>query len=290
MRQGIVFTPGQVYIMGVVNCTPDSFSDGGLFFETDKAVAHGLELLEQGADILDIGGESTRPFSEPVPLEEELKRVIPVVKKLRKKTDKLISVDTQKAEVARQALLEGADIVNDVSALRADPKMAEVVEEFKCMVCVMHMLGSPKDMQVAPHYKNCLKEIGDFLGERVAFCQGLGIPKEHIIIDPGIGFGKRLEDNLDLIANLSFFKRLGTPLLIGLSRKSFLGQITGIEEPARRDVPSLSALIWSVLQGANIVRVHNVEWTKQALQVISSISAHVRSNSAYQGLSRGCSN
>ncbi len=290
MRQGIVFTPGQVYIMGVVNCTPDSFSDGGLFFETDKAVAHGLELLEQGADILDIGGESTRPFSEPVPLEEELKRVIPVVKKLRKKTDKLISVDTQKAEVARQALLEGADIVNDVSALRADPKMAEVVEEFKCMVCVMHMLGSPKDMQVAPHYKNCLKEIGDFLGERVAFCQGLGIPKEQIIIDPGIGFGKRLEDNLDLIANLSFFKRFGTPILIGISRKSFLGQITGIEEPARRDVPSLSALIWSVLQGANIVRVHNVEWTKQALQVISSISAHVRSNSAYQGFSRGCSN
>ena len=276
--------------MGVVNCTPDSFSDGGLYLEKENAVAHGLELVEQGADILDIGGESTRPFSEPVTLEEELDRVIPVIKKLRKETDVLISVDTQKAEVARRALLEGADIVNDVSALRADPRMAEVVKDFKCSVCVMHMRGTPKDMQIAPYYRDCLEEISSFLEERISFCQELGIPKERIIIDPGIGFGKRLEDNLDIIGNLNFFKRHGTPLLVGLSRKSFLGQITGIEDPKRRDIPSLSAHIWCVLQGADIVRVHNVEWTRQALEVISAIRVHVRSKPLHQGFDNECSN
>jgi len=276
--------------MGVVNCTPDSFSDGGLYLQTEKALEHALELIDAGADIIDIGGESTRPYADPVPLEEEIQRVVPVIKKLRQKTDKIISVDTQKAEVARQALLAGADLVNDVSALRADSEMPHVINEFKCAVCIMHMKGTPKDMQIDPKYQDCLAEVYSFLEERLHFVQRLGVPLEKIIIDPGIGFGKRLEHNLELLANIRYLKKLKAPLLVGISRKTFLGQITGVEEPQKRDIPTLGATVWSVLQGANIVRVHNVEWTKQVLQVISSISAYARPNSTLQDFNTGCSN
>lgn len=276
--------------MGVVNCTPDSFSDGGLYLQNEKAVEHALRLIEAGADIVDIGGESTRPYSDPVPVEEEIRRVVPVIKTLRQKTDKIISVDTQKAEVARAALIAGADLVNDVSALRADAEMASVIEEFRCAVCIMHMKGTPKDMQIDPKYRDCLAEIYSFFEERLDFVQALGISRDKIIIDPGIGFGKRLEHNLELLANLKSFKRLRAPLLVGISRKTFLRQITGVDPPKKRDIPTLGATVWAVLQGANIVRVHNVEWTKQVLQVISSISAYTRPDYSLQDFNTGCSN
>jgi len=263
-------------IMGVVNCTPDSFSDGGLYLQTERAVSHAISLLEAGADILDIGGESTRPFSEPVDLEEEKSRVIPVIEEIRKRTKALISVDTQKAEVARAALSIGADIVNDVSALRADPEMAEVIKDFKCLVCLMHMKGTPRDMQLAPSYDDCVKEVYDFLEERLNYIESLGISREMAIVDPGIGFGKRLDHNLELLANLDYFRSLGAKVLIGVSRKSFLGEITGIKDPKERDIPTLGAVAWSVIRGADIVRVHNVDWTRRILQVIEALMEHVR--------------
>ena len=291
--------------MGVVNCTPDSFSDGGLYHRVDKAVDHALELVEAGADIIDIGGESTRPFADPVPVEEEIRRVVPVIMTLRQKTDKIISIDTQKADVAREALMAGADMVNDVSALRADSEMASVIKAFNCMVCIMHMQGTPKNMQLNPRYRNCLEEVYSFLEERLDFVRRLGIAQEKIIIDPGIGFGKRLEHNLELLANLKHFKKLKAPLLVGLSRKTFLGEITGIKEPQKRDVPTMAGIAWAILHGADIVRVHNVEWTRQVLEVVSSISSHTRQEMAastsaphianhiskdLQDSSKGCSN
>ena len=263
----------RIYIMGVVNCTPDSFSDGGLYCKADKAISHAMKLAEEGADILDIGGESTRPFSEPVEVSEELRRVVPVVKELRRQTDCIISVDTQKAEVARAVLEEGADIINDISALRFDPNMAEVIKGYHTPVCLMHMKGTPRDMQRDPEYEDCAKEVFEFLEERLRFLESLGLSRKMAIVDPGIGFGKRLQHNLELLANLHRFKALGCMVLVGVSRKSFLGEITGIERPSDRDVPTLGAVAWSVMNGADIVRVHNVRWTCQVLSVLHEIMA-----------------
>ncbi len=259
------------YIMGVVNCTPDSFSDGGLYLNIDKAYSHAMELIEEGADILDIGGESTRPFSEPVPAEEEIKRTIPLIRRLRKRTDVLLSIDTQKYEVARLAISEGVDIINDISALRRDANMINLIKEHHIPVCLMHMKGTPQNMQLSPTYTDCVGEVYEFLEERLLFLEQHDISRNLAIIDPGVGFGKLLEHNLLLLANIKRFKGLGAMVLVGVSRKSFLGAITGIEEPIRRDIPTLGAVAWSVLNGTDIVRVHNVRWTAEMLKVIEAI-------------------
>lgn len=257
--------------MGVINVTPDSFSDGGKFSSPEGARRQAALLVAAGADILDIGGESTRPFSEPVTLEEELRRVIPVIREIRKISDCLISVDTMKAEVAEAALYEGADIINDISALRFDPKMADVASAFEAPVVLMHMKGSPKDMQVDPYYEDVVGEVKGFLEKRMAWANSKGIPKEKILIDPGIGFGKNFQDNLILINRLEEFTELGVPVMVGVSRKAFLGAIAGIEEAGERDVATLGAIAVSAMRGANLVRVHNVALTRQVLQVVDAI-------------------
>ena len=261
----------RTYIMGVINVTPDSFSDGGKFSSPERAKRQAALLVAAGADILDIGGESTRPFSKPVTPEEELRRVIPVIREIREISDRPISVDTVKAEVAEAALYEGADIINDISALRVDPRMADVASAFEAPVVLMHMKGSPRDMQVDPYYEDVVGEVKGFLEKRMAWANSKGIPKEKILIDPGIGFGKIFKDNLVLINRLEEFTELGVPIMVGVSRKAFLGAIVGINEAEERDVATLGAIAASAMRGANLVRVHNVALTRQVLRVVDAI-------------------
>ncbi len=258
------------YIMGVLNITPDSFSDGGLYFGVDQALRQAERLIENGADILDIGGESTRPFSQPVPLEEELRRVIPVIEALRKHFDIPISVDTYKAKVAEKALFAGANIINDISALRFDPEMAKVVARSKAPVILMHMKGTPQTMQLDPSYTDVIAEIKDFFRERIAVAEAAGIPREKIILDPGIGFGKRFEDNLRILREIKAFFDLGFPILIGPSRKSFLGQILD-KEARERDVGTMAVVAFCAYQGVHMVRVHNVAMAQDTLKVIQAL-------------------
>ena len=260
----------QTWIMGVLNVTPDSFSDGGLFLSKDKAVKQGLKLIAEGADILDIGGESTRPGSEAVTAEEELKRVVPVISALRKHTDTLISIDSTKSQVSRAALDAGADIINDISSFRFDPEMIPLAAERQAPVIIMHMLGTPKNMQNNPHYENLLYEVKLFLEERIEAAVSGGIKKENIIIDPGIGFGKRQEDNLCLLRNLNFLEELGQPILVGPSRKAFIGGLLTLPPQERIEGSIASALI-SLLHGANILRIHDVAAVKRAAKVADSI-------------------
>ncbi len=251
--------------------TPDSFSDGGKFSSPEGAKRQAASLVAAGADIVDIGGESTRPFSEPVTLEEELRRVIPAIREIRKISDCPISVDTVKAEVAEAALYEGADIINDISALRFDPRMADVASAFEAPVVLMHMKGSPGNMQVDPYYENVVGEVKGFLEKRMAWANSKGIPKEKMLIDPGIGFGKSFQDNLVLINRLEEFTELGVPVMVGVSRKAFLGAIAGINEAGERDVATLGAIAASAMRGADLVRVHNVALTRQVLRVVDAI-------------------
>ena len=260
----------RTWIMGVVNITPDSFSDGGLFLDRKKAVEHGLRLKQQGADIIDIGGESSRPGSDPISYQEELDRVLPVIKELKQKTDILISIDTMKAKVAEGALDAGADIINDISALRADPDMGSLAAERKTPVILMHMLGKPKTMQDNPIYDNVLSEIHSFFKDRIDSAISQGIKKSKLILDPGIGFGKRLQDNLILIKKLSFFDDLNLPLLIGPSRKSFIGAILDLPA-AQRLEGTLASTVAGILNGAHIVRVHDVEAVRRAALVTDAI-------------------
>lgn len=266
--------------MGILNVTPDSFSDGGLYLSVEAAVAHAKRLAEEGADILDIGGESTRPGAEPVPLEEELKRVIPVVQAVRGELPEIcISVDTYKARVAEEALAAGADMINDVSALRFDPHMAEVVAQAGAPVVLMHMLGTPKTMQQNPTYRDVVAEIVDFLRERIIYAIGQGISEGNIIVDPGIGFGKRPEHNLEILRRLSEFKVLGRPILLGTSRKSFLGALT--KRPVEKRLEeTISSVVIGTLQGADIVRVHDIGPIKQALMVADAIRYHLLGDSS----------
>ncbi|MGB9608420.1 MAG: dihydropteroate synthase, partial [bacterium] len=243
---------GKPKIMGILNITPDSFYDGGRYNELDRAIARAEEMVEEGASIIDVGGESTRPGSESVSLEEELRRVIPAIKELVKRIDLPISIDTYKAEVARRAIEEGAEMVNDISALRFDEKMVEVVREHKVAVVLMHMKGTPKDMQENPYYEDVVGEVYDFLKERVEWAQMNGIERDYLLIDPGIGFGKRTIDNIELIRRLSEFRSLGLPILIGPSRKSFLGNILGGLPPEERLEGTAAAVAVSVLKGASI--------------------------------------
>lgn len=255
-------------VMGIVNVTPDSFSDGGRFISTDKAIAHAHDLVAQGADILDIGGESTRPGATPVPLDEELNRVIPVIEGLAG-IGVPLSIDTYKPEVMRAAILAGVDIVNDVCALQ-EPQALEVVAASDVGVCLMHMQGRPQNMQQDPQYQNVVQEVYDFLKGRLAAAEQAGIAKARISLDPGFGFGKRTAHNLALLEGLSTLQKLGAPLLIGLSRKSVLGQVAGADVNERL-YASLAASVISVMKGANIVRVHDVKATVEALKVVSAV-------------------
>ena len=254
-------------IMGVVNVTPDSFSDGGQFNGPAEAVAHALRLFEEGANILDIGGESTRPRSDAIPLETELARVLPVIEALAGRTDALISIDTRKAEVARRALAAGAHMLNDITALTYDPAMQEVAAEAGVPVILMHALGDPKTMQDDPRYNDAPTDILDYLAARIEACVAAGIAREKLVVDPGIGFGKTLEHNLQLMASLSLFHGLGCPVLAGASRKRFIGTLTNEPVAARRVAGSVGAALAAAAQGVQIIRVHDVRETRAALDV-----------------------
>lgn len=257
------------HVMGIVNVTPDSFSDGGKYSSTDLAVEHALQLVADGADILDIGGESTRPGADPVSLDEELRRVIPVIEALSKVATVPISIDTYKPEVMRAAIQAGADIVNDVCALRQEGAL-EVVAASNVGVCLMHMQGMPQTMQLNPTYVDVVAEVGAFLSERVDACLTHGIAKERILLDPGFGFGKTTAHNVALIQHLENFSELGLPMLVGLSRKSVLGKIAGGDESQRLHA-GLAASVISVMKGAKIVRVHDVKATVDALKVVVAV-------------------
>ena len=255
-------------VMGIVNVTPDSFSDGGRHFDTARAVAHGRQLLQEGADILDIGGESSRPGAQAVSAEEELRRVLPVIEALA--ADGIpISVDTVKPEVMRRAVAAGAAIINDIAALRAPGALAAAAES-GAAVCLMHMQGGPGTMQADPRYGDVVAEVHDFLAQRVAAAQAAGIPTERIIVDPGFGFGKRLAHNLALLRQLDRFCDLGACVLAGLSRKSMLGEITG-RKVSLRDTASVAAALLAARNGARILRVHDVAATKDALAVWTAV-------------------
>jgi dihydropteroate synthase len=257
------------HVMGIVNVTPDSFSDGGKYTSVDKAVEHALRLVEEGADILDIGGESTRPGATPVSLEDELARVVPVIEKLAGITQVPLSIDTYKPQVMQAAIEAGADLINDVRALQ-EPGALEIAARSKAGVCLMHMQGTPQTMQLDPHYDDVVVEVRDFLAERMTAASAAGIPLERIVLDPGFGFGKRTEHNIALLQALPEILGLGRPLLVGLSRKSVLGQITGGDVNVRLHA-SLAASVISVMKGARIVRVHDVKATVDALKVAAAV-------------------
>ena len=255
--------------MGVVNVTPDSFSDGGLFLDARAAVAYARGLIEEGAAIVDVGGESTRPGSEGVSVEEELRRVEPVLERLQ---DLPVSIDTSKAEVARRAVALGAVMVNDVTALRADPELAGVVADSGTYLCLMHMLGEPRSMQDDPRYDDVVSEVAAFLEERLSFAVEAGIPEESICVDPGIGFGKTVEHNLELVARLDEIVGLGRPVVIGASRKRFLGRVLGDPEALTGPVAAgVAVAVLAFERGASIFRVHDVREHVQALTAAQAL-------------------
>jgi len=255
-------------LMGILNVTPDSFSDGGEFFSVESALEHALALLDEGAEILDVGGESTRPGAEPVPQEEEQRRVLPAIRAvLDARPGTKISVDTYHAQTAEAALEEGASIVNDVTALRGDERMASVVAGAGCEVVLMHMLGEPRTMQRDPRYEDVVREVRDFLRERVDYAVGCGIDPGRIILDPGIGFGKTVEHNLELLRRLDEICELGFPVLVGTSRKRFIGTITGVQTPKERLFGTVATTVLAYERGASIFRVHDVRANREALDV-----------------------
>jgi dihydropteroate synthase len=265
-------------VMGILNVTPDSFSDGGVFFDCDAAVAHGLKMVEDGADIIDIGGESTRPFSISVSSEEEIKRVVPVIEKLAQRIHIPISIDTTKATVAKAAIKAGASIINDISALRYDQDMAKIAADYGVPVILMHMQGTPETMQVAPGYDNLLEDIKQFLEGAIAVAENNGILRSKIIIDPGIGFGKTVQHNLLIIKQLNELKLLNVPVLVGLSRKAFIQHILKDKKTKENGVGfslvetgTQAALVMAVMNGAHIVRVHNVVDTVATLKIIEAV-------------------
>ncbi len=260
-----------IKIMGILNVTPDSFSDGGKFADLQAAISQAEHLISAGADILDVGGESTRPFADPVTTEDELKRVIPVIEGIRQKHTIPISIDTTKAIVAREAIRAGADIINDVSALKKDPEMIAVVRESNLPVIIMHMQGTPTDMQVNPDYTDVVTDIIDFFTERIDWITGNGVDRNRLIIDPGIGFGKTLQHNLSILKNLEQFSSLKLPLLLGHSRKRFLGTITGIPTEEDRDLATAVVAALCATKNIAMIRVHNVAATRQALLVAEAI-------------------
>ena len=263
---------GRTHVIGIVNVTPDSFSDGEEYYSKDKAVAHAIEMIAAGASIIDIGGESTRPGSGPVDAVEELRRVLPVVRELRRKApDAVISVDTMKSEVAEEVLKAGADIINDVSALRNSRNMAEVIAAYGAGVFLMHMRGTPKTMQSHLHYRNLIGEINSFLTDSIRRAVDAGISSENIAVDPGIGFGKNREQNLQILSHIEKFRENGRPIMVGPSRKGFIGQILGGIPPEERAWGTAGAVAYLAMKKIDFVRVHDAKEMLQMLNVLSEI-------------------
>ncbi len=259
-------------LMGILNVTPDSFSDGGEFFGVEPAVAQAEKMLDEGAHMIDVGGESTRPGSDPVSPEEELRWVLPVVRNiLESRPEAIISIDTYRASTAEALLDAGARVVNDVTALRGDPKMAGLVAERGCPVVLMHMLGEPKSMQRDPRYEDVVREVRDFLAGRAEYAASAGVREENVILDPGVGFGKTLRHNLELLNGLNVFVELGFPVLVGASRKSFLGKILGSEDTGDRLFGTVATSVMAYEQGAILFRVHDVRANKEALEVAAAV-------------------
>ena len=269
-RERILPLGPSVLIMGILNVTPDSFSDGGRFVDPVAAVDQAQKMIAEGADIIDIGGESTRPGVSYINEEEEIVRIRPIVEALGKRTDIPLSIDTRKAAVAQVALDLGVAIVNDVSALQDDSRMAQVIEESGAGVVLMHRQGHSATMQDAPHYEDVVEEVKSFLAKRVALAQSMGIPSDHIIVDPGIGFGKTCKHNFRILANLGEFLELNQPLLVGLSRKGFIGELTG-KPVAEREMGNAAAIAIAVWQGTHILRVHDVGAMKDAIRVAQAL-------------------
>jgi dihydropteroate synthase len=261
----------KTYIMGILNVTPDSFSDGGLYFDKSGAVKRAIQMVEEGADIIDIGGESTRPGSDPIPIKEEIKRTIPVLEAIAGKIKVPISIDTYKSEVAETAIKAGASMVNDISGLRFDPKMSEIVSGYKVPVVIMHIKGRPKDMQQNPVYEALVPEIMDYFRAIISIAKQTGISEDKIIIDPGIGFGKTPEHNLTIINNLHEFISLEKPILIGPSRKVFLGKILGDVPVTDRLEGTAAAVAISIMKGANMIRVHDVKEMARVAKVADAV-------------------
>jgi len=258
-------------LMGIVNVTPDSFSDGGSFLDTSSAVEHGVRLAEEGADVLDVGGESTRPGAAEVPVDEELERVVPVVEHLVKLVDVPVGVDTRKGAVARRAVDAGAAIVNDVTA-GADPEMFGVARDAGAGLVLMHMRGDPRTMQDDPRYDDVVTEVRDYLAARIGSAVAAGVPRSQLCIDPGIGFGKTLDHNLAILRAIGSFRELRTPVLVGASRKRFIGQLTGVDDPADRIEGTAGAVAWCAAQGVDLVRVHDVLQMRRVVNVVDAIA------------------
>lgn len=257
-------------IMGILNTTPDSFSDGGMYYETDKAVQKAFQLIEDGADIIDIGGESTRPGAKSVSVDEELNRTIPVIQKIRDKNkDIILSIDTTKYEVAKEAAIAGVDIINDISGLHHDVRLAQIAAEYNLGLIIMHIKGQPENMQKEPFYEDLLKEVYDYLNNGIKTANELGVQK--VLIDVGIGFGKTYQHNIELLRNLDYFYKLNSPLVLGISRKSFIGKMLDIQSPVERDLPTI--LIHSLLlnKKISIIRVHNPKFSKILKKIKKSL-------------------
>ena len=257
--------------MAVLNVTPDSFSDGGSYSSVESAVNTALEMNEQGADIIDIGGESTRPGAEPVSLEKEIKRTVPVIKALRAKSDVLISIDTTKAEVARQAIKAGADIINDISAFKIDPEMKQVAVETGAGAMLMHMRGTPQTMQNDLHYDDLIGEIKAYFSDIISDLEKAGIDRQKLMIDPGIGFSKNVEQNLQLINQLDQFLEFEVPILLGTSRKSFIGKVLNLEDPSERIWGTAASISVGICKGASVVRIHDIDEMKQISALTDAI-------------------
>ena len=272
----------QTLLMGVLNVTPDSFWDGGLYLDKEKAIAHGLRMVEEGADLIDIGGESTRPGSKPLGLEEELRRVIPVIESLSKEADVPISIDTYKSTVAQKAIEAGAEMINDISGLHYDPDLAQVAVKEDVPVILMHIRGTPETMQKDVHYESLFSEIIQYLRESIQTAESAGLDPGQIIVDPGIGFGKNVEDNLVIIKNLQEFRILGKPILLGTSRKTFIGKILNTEVTERLE-GTLSSIAIGVLNGAHIIRCHDVLQAKRAITVVDAIRSAGLKSSEFVG-------
>lgn len=260
---------GRVAVMGILNLTPDSFSDGGLFLSRDQAVSHALKMADEGADIIDVGGESTRPGTLAVSVQEELDRIVPVIEALRREVEIPISIDTSKPQVMREAVSAGAGMINDVKALREENALATAAE-LSVPVCLMHMQGEPRSMQVNPTYKDVVVEVRDFLSARRQACLDAGVDEKKILIDPGFGFGKTLEHNLELLRNLSELKSVGAPVLVGLSRKSMIGKAIGLPVDKRLHA-SVALAILAVRTGASVIRLHDVAATREAVRMVEAV-------------------
>jgi dihydropteroate synthase len=269
-RQRTLSLGERTLLMGVLNVTPDSFSDGGLFFDKDEAIAHGLKMAQEGADIIDIGGESTRPGSKPLGLEEELRRVLPVIEALSREVKVPISIDTYKSEVAQRAIDSGAQIINDISGLHFDPELAHVAAKGDIPIVLMHIRGTPETMQKDVHYDSLFSEIIQYLKDGIQRAESAGLDPEQVVIDPGIGFGKTPGDNLLIIKNLSEFRILGKPILLGTSRKTFIGKILDAQIGERLE-GTLSSIAISILNGAHIIRCHDILQAKRAIAVVDAI-------------------